>query len=88
MARQIRTTAEATAPAAPEPEQPNEAAQEPAGPSVTFVNNITNRWLTLKDGTKYRFPDTKVTTSDPNLIDSLTELAKDTANGIFIQPAE
>jgi hypothetical protein len=29
-----------------------------------------------------------VTTSDPNLIDSVTELAKDTANGIFIQPAE
>jgi hypothetical protein len=88
MARHIRTTAEATAPAAPEPEQPGEVAQAPAGPSVTFINNITNRWIPLKDGTRYRFPDTKVTTSDPNLIDSLTELAKDTANGIFIHTAE
>jgi len=85
MARAIRTTAEATAPEAPEP---GTTAPEQTGPSATFVNNITNRWLTLKDGTKYRFPNTKITTSDPNLIDSLTELAKDTANGIFIQTAE
>jgi len=42
----------------------------------------------LNDGTKYRFPDTKVTTSDQHLIDSLTNLANTPGTGIFIHTAE
>jgi hypothetical protein len=85
MARQIRTTAEATELVEPKPEA---KAPEQVGTSVTFVNNITNRWLILNDGTKYRFPDTKVTTSDQHLIDSLTNLANTPGTGIFIHTAE
>ncbi len=88
MARHIRTTAEATAPAAPEPEQPAKAAQEPAGPSVTFINNVINRELRLQDGTKYKFSATSLTTSDPKLIENLTAYAAQPGSMVFIQPAE
>jgi len=87
MARHIRTTAEATAPA-PEPEQPSEAAQAPTGPSVTFINNVINRELRLQDGSKYKFTATSLTTSDPKLIENLTAYAAQPGSMVFIQPAE
>lgn len=87
MARQIRTTAEATA-TAPEPEQPSEAAQATTGPSVIFINNVINRELRLQDGSKYKFSATSLTTSDPKLIENLTAYAAQPGSMVFIQTAE
>jgi len=86
MARQIRTTAEATAPAAPEPEATS--APEQKGTSVTFSNNVTNRVLILQDGTKLKFNTRRLTTSDPKLIENLTAYAAQPGSMISIQTAE
>jgi hypothetical protein len=56
---------------------------------VTFIKNIhPGEILTLKDGSKFRFPSTRYSTGDQNEIDSLTELAAKGLNGIFIDEPE
>ena len=85
MARQVCTTAEATAPAeSPETEQ---AGSSQTG-GVAFIDNERNRKLRFPDGSHYSFPACRVVITDETLIANLREYSKIPGSRIFIESAE
>ena len=85
MARQVRTTAEATAPTE-SPETERDGAPEPAG--TVFINNWTNRKLQFPDGSHYIFPKTRVTITNETLAANLREYSLIPGSQVFIESAE